>query len=456
MTISIDTARAHQEQRHREQRRTFPKWLNYVTPDYDWDAPHLRFIQTSLDLVTAGTVDRLMLFLPPRHGKSEMTTVRYPVWRLEREPDLSVIVGAYNKTLADTFSRRARRIAVGRIPIDAERNAAGEWLTEYGGSFRAAGVGSGVTGKGGNLIIIDDPIKSREEANSEAYRERVWNWYRDDIYTRREPDVAIILIMTRWHEDDLAGRILESEDADSWHVVMLPALAEDNDPLGRPIGAALWPSRFDVPELKRTASVLGEYSFTALYQQRPTALEGGLFKRNWFEIVPASPARAKRVRYWDTASTEGGGDFSAGCKMALGEDGTFYIEDVARGQWSYLQRRQMIHQCAALDGYDTAIYVEQEPGGSGKEAALEMIRSLAGFTARRDRVTGDKFTRAQPLAAQCEAQNVKLIRGDWNRAFIDELAMFPNGKNDDQVDAASGAFAKLSRPTLRSPKSTQG
>lgn len=276
---------------HRGQSKTpaLGAWLSAVTPAFHWNVPHLVHIQTQLERVTRGEIDRLMLFLPPRHGKSQLATVRYPVWRMECDPSLTVIVGAYNKLLATSFSRQARRIARERLALDDERTAADEWQTVAGGIYRAVGVGTGVTGKGARLIIVDDPTKSREEANSAAYRERVWDWYRDDLYTRLEPGGAIILIMTRWHEDDLAGRILESEDAPNWTVISLPALAEANDPLGRAEGAALWPARFDVTDLERIRTVLGTASFTALYQQRPTALEGGLFKREFFKIVDVVP-----------------------------------------------------------------------------------------------------------------------------------------------------------------------
>jgi predicted phage terminase large subunit-like protein len=434
----------------------FGAWLNDVTPAFTWDAAHLLYIRAQLDRVTRGDIDRLMLFVPPRHGKSELATVRYPVWRMECDPTLTVIVGAYNKLLADSFSRKARRIAHERFALDDERKAADEWQTEQGGVFRAAGVGTGVTGKGARLIVIDDPVKSREEANSPAYRERVWNWYRDDLYTRLEPGGAIILIMTRWHEDDLAGRILASEDGPNWTVVSLPALAEDDDPLGRAPGAALWPARFDEVDLERIRTVLGTQSFTALYQQRPTALEGGLFKRGWFDIVQAVPAQVRRVRYWDKAGTDSDGDYTAGALIAMDGDGLYYVADVVRGQWSALERERIIRQTAELDGRDVPIWVEQEPGSGGKESAQATIRALAGWTVRAERVTGDKLSRAQPFAAQCEARNVKLVRAPWNAAFLDELTMFPNGRHDDQVDASSGAFAKLARPPMRAAGSYQG
>ena len=239
----------------------FDAWLAQVTPSYSWDWPHLRYIRAALDEVTALRINRLMIFCPPQHGKSQMLTVRYPVWRLEREQHLRVIVAAYNQTRANEFSRDARRIATERFALHPERSAVEEWQTLLGGSFRAVGVGSGVTGRSGDLVVLDDPVKSREEAESQTYRERVYEWYRSDLFTRLQPQSSLILIMTRWHADDLAGRILASEEGPGWTVVNLPALAESNDPLGREVGAALCPQRYDEAALAERRTVLGSYAF---------------------------------------------------------------------------------------------------------------------------------------------------------------------------------------------------
>jgi len=423
----------------------FPAWLHTVSPELTWDWAHLLYVQRQLQRVTDGEINRLMIFMPPRHGKSELATVRYPVWRMERQPDLRVIVAAYNQTLAERFSRKSRRIASERMTLNSERSAAAEWETDKGNVYRAVGVGGGVTGQGGHLIVIDDPVKNREEANSETYRNKVWEWYTDDLYTRLEPDAAMILIMTRWHEDDLAGRILASDDAPNWTVVNLPAEAEAADLLGRDVGDALCPERYDLDALQRIRRVLGN-SYYALYQQRPVSPEGEMFKRQWFEIVPAAPASAMRVRYWDKAATQGDGDYTVGLLMARDTSGLFYVQNIVRGQYSALERERIIRQTAELDGRDVTIWIEQEPGSGGKESAESTVRMLAGFTARAERVMGDKATRAEPLAAQCEARNVKLVRGEWNSAYLNELTAFPQGKHDDQVDASSGAFAKLSLP----------
>jgi predicted phage terminase large subunit-like protein len=424
----------------------FPAWLPTITPSFRWDWQYLLHVQAQLDRVTSGEIDRLMLFLPPRHGKSEMTTVRYPVWRLKRDPTMRIIIGAYNQTLANKFSRKARKIAAGELLPSRERAAAEDWETVQGGGVRAVGVGGGITGQGGDLVIIDDPVKNREEANSQTYREKVWDWYTDDLYTRLEPGAAMILIMTRWHEDDLAGRILASEDASSWTVVSLPAVAVEGDPLGRPIGAALCPDRYDETKLDRIKTVLGEWSFAALYQQRPAPAEGGMFKRHWFEIVEALPADGRWSRWWDRAATSKGGDYSAGVLM-MASGGMYYVVDVQRGQWSSEQRNVVIRQTAAVDagrsGGQCVTWSEQEPGSSGLEVAQAFVKLLAGYASGYETSTGSKEVRAMPFAAQCEAGNVKLLRGPWNAAYLDEMTSFPFGTNDDQVDASSGAFSKL-------------
>jgi predicted phage terminase large subunit-like protein len=376
-----------------------------------------------------------------------MTTVRYTVYRLSLDPTLRVIIGAYNQTLAEKFSRDARRIAEDVLPLSRARASAGDWETLPGGGVRAVGVGAGVTGHGAGLLIIDDPVRSREDADSEVYRDRAWDWFRDDLYTRLEPRGAAVLIMTRWHMDDLAGRILAEMEGggEAWEVLSLPALAEENDPLGRTPGEALCPERYDVPDLQRIKGVLGSYSFSALYQGSPVPREGGMFKWAWFNpAVEARPAEVEaRVRYWDTAGTEGQGDYTAGVLMSRTKEGLFWIEDVTRGQWSPARRDAEIRATAEQDGEAVEVWLERETGVAGTERSQATVRALAGFTARFEPVTGDKVHRADPLAAQAEAGNVRMVRGAWNHAYLQELCGFPSGAHDDQVDASSGAFAKL-------------
>jgi predicted phage terminase large subunit-like protein len=429
-----------------ECRADFGVWLRQASPGWRWNWRHLVHIRRKLVEVTAGRVKRLALFVPPQHGKTEMVTVRYPVWRLERDPALRVALAGYNQRHSNRFSRKARRLAQGRhLPLSRERQAVEEWETTTGGGLRAVGVGSGITGNPVDLLVIDDPLKSREEAESEVYRERLKEWYTDDLYTRLQPAAAIVLIQTRWHADDLGGWILGGPDAGNWVVVNLPAEAEEDDPLGRRVGEPLCPQRFDAAELADRRRVLGA-GYYALYQQRPVPREGNLVKLDWLPLAGDSPRRAERVRYWDKAGTEGGGAYSCGVRMARDAAGVYHVEDVVRGQWSAGTRERVIRETAQADraacGY-VPVWVEQEPGSGGKESAEATVRNLAEFGAHAERVTGDKVTRFLPFAAQAEAGNVRVLQRPWAADYRNELITFPRGKYADQADATGGAFNKL-------------
>jgi predicted phage terminase large subunit-like protein len=356
-----------------------------------------------------------------------------------------------------TWGRKVRDLLVEHGPgyfgiaVRRDSTAANRWGIEgHAGGMDTAGVGGAITGKGAHLLIIDDPVKNAEEANSETYRKKAWEWYASTAYTRLEPDGALILIQTRWHADDLAGRVLANADetGERWDVVNLPAVADDDDPLGRAPGEALWPERFDADDLAQIRATQGGYFFEALYQQRPGPPDGAMFKLAWLTPpVDAAPAGCPSVRYWDKAGTAGGGAFTAGVRMTQSRDGIFYITDVVRGQWSAGEREKIIRHTAEQDGRSVAVWVEQEPGSGGKESAQNTVLNLAGWDVHAEPVTGDKETRARPMAAQAEAGNVRIVRDDdgkrWNRTLVDEMIAFPFGKYKDQVDAASGAFNKL-------------
>lgn len=469
----------------RQDMPSFGRWLNQVSPGWPWRYAHLRAVRRALRRVERGQTTRLMIFLHPRSFKSQMVTVRYPAYLVERDPLTRIIIGSYNQSLAESFSREAQRIAVERgVAMNPKRQAAEEWVTAAGGGVKAAGVGAGVTGKGGNYLLIDDPVKSYEEARSAAYRERVWNWWTHDMVTRLEPHPrdgapgAVILIMTRWHEDDLAGRILSGEGGDKWSVLRIPALAEtqaerddynrsigrppgEPDPLGREPGAAMNPERFDEAALAAMAAEQGVMSFMSLYQQRPSAPQGDMFRREWFEVVAAVPdGERTAVRYWDKAGSTGvHSAYSAGVLMVrTGDPPASYVAHLVMGKWPAAERERVIMQTAAADfaqyGYHVETVVEQEPGSGGKESAEGTVGRLsaAGYRAAADRPTGDKTLRAEPLAAQASLGKVKLVAGEWNRDYLDILAAFPGGAIKDAVDASSGAYARLTRSADKRPR----
>ena len=405
--------------------------------------------------VAAGRCRRLMVFMPPRHGKSVFISQYFPAWFLGSFPDKHVLLCSYEATFAANWGRKAREAfleasdaGLFRLKLKPEKQAASEWeIARHGGGMITAGVGGAITGRGGDVLILDDPVKNAEEAQSLTYRERSWDWYLSTFLTRAEPGASIVIIQTRWHHDDISGRILAGAqgNGERWEVISFPALAEEADPLGRALGEALWPARYPAPKLEAIKHQIGSYWWAALYQQRPSPREGGMFKRHWFEVVDALPANPQAwVRFWDKAATQGGGDWTVGVKMCRAS-GTYYVADVVRVQESSGAVKALIVNTAKRDGR-ILVAMEQEPGSSGKDVIAEYTKALAGYAFRGVPSTGSKEVRADPLASQAEGGNLKLLRGPWNQAFIEELCAFPTGENDDQVDAASGAFGCLANP----------
>lgn len=434
----------------------FPQWLPAVTPQWTWDWPHQLHLYKALENVTNGTCKRLMIFMPPRHTKTETVTVRYGAYRLEQNPKLNIILGCYNQKLANRFSRKALRIAKQRIALSTDRKSVEEWETVLGGGLRAVGVGGGITGFGGDLIMIDDPVKNREEAESETYRDKCWEWFNDDLYTRLEPGGAIVLTMTRWHDDDLAGRLLAemAEGGEHWDVVNLPAIAEADDPMGRKEGTALCPARYDEAKLLEIQRKLGSYSFAALYQQRPTPLEGALFKRDWFgadKFIDRAPDGLKWARGYDLAvSTKTSADYTASFRCAFTKEGDLIIDGGFRKKIEFPEQLRFVVK-RMVDEKNTMHGVEKALHGQALVQALRRIPAVRGIPLKDIRVDTDKFTRALGWANLAEAGKVYMVRAGWNNDFLDEVCRF-SGKgdaHDDQVDAVSLAVNMLAKRRSR-------
>lgn len=413
------------------------------------DVAHIKLIAEHLDAVERGEIDRLAIHMPPRHAKSETVTYRYPVYCLERDPSQNVLVTGYNERFARKFGRRNRNLAIDRGLIGNDKTASDEWETTAGGLLMTRGVGSPPTGTGFKRIIIDDPVRRRQDAESETLRDSMWDWYTDDLYSRLEPGGAIVLIMTLWHEDDLGARAVASEPG-RWTVLKLPALAEPCDILGREEGQALWPDRFTREDLIRIRDVMakndGERSFEALYQQNPTPREGDFFKVGKVNYIDAAdlPTMLRRCRAWDLAATKGGGDWSRGVLEGVDEQGRFYMIDLVGGQLSSDDRNALMRETAQKDGKDIHIRLPQDPGQAGKDQAQSMIRMFAGYSVSAQVVSGSKETRADAWSSQVNAGNFYMVRAPWNKSVIEEMRTFPNGKTDDIIDAGADSFTVVS------------
>lgn len=417
-------------------------------------APHHRLVAEHLEAVERGDIDRLVITMPPRHGKSELASVHFPAWFLGRNPDCRIIAASYASTLAYRFSRRARNLMAHPLwPFDV--TTAGDlanvqqWDIEgHRGGYYAAGVGGGIAGHGADVLLIDDPVKSAEEADSETYRESTWEWFTQDAVTRLEPAGRIVLIGTRWHEDDLIGRVLAS--GERWHHIDLPALSED--------GAALWPERFNTEALTRIKTQIGSRAFEALYQQRPSTPEGGTFKRHWWKSYRELPKLTRVEQFLDSAFKTGvGNDFSVIATWGDDGQGNLYVIDVWRDKVEYpdlMQIAQRQHARHAHLAPSVPLVIEDK--ASGQSAIQTLSRPLPledGTTLPRLPVVpfpipagASKESRAEGVSPMVEAGRVFLPQGaEWAGDFIEEHATFPTGAHDDQVDTTSMAIARLAR-----------
>ena len=423
-------------------------------------AVHHRLLLARLEELSRGEIDRLMVLMPPGSAKSTYASVIFPAWWFTQHPASSVIAASHTADLAEHFGRQVRNMIVEQASLVgyrlvADNRAAARWETTERGQYFATGVRGPITGRRADLAIIDDPIKSHADADSIDARDQLWTWYRSILLTRLRPKARIVLVMNRWHEDDLAGRLLAAQAAE-WTCLCLPALAEPGDPLGRALGAPLWPEWEDLADLTRKREGVGERDWAGMFQQRPNALQGSLFKTRAIRPVtpPLAPA-AIVVRAWDLAATAMDGrndpDWTVGLKLARDEAGRCTVLDVVRLRGSPREIEDAILRTAKADGLSVIVGLPQDPGQAGKTQVAYLTAALAGHRVISSRETGSKFLRANPVASQVEAGNLAVLTATWNHAFLRELAEFPSGRKDDQVDALSRAFAMVtdSKPPMR-------
>jgi predicted phage terminase large subunit-like protein len=378
--------------------------------------------------------------------------------------EYEIIGCSHTADLAETFSKKIQKIIADNSEIlgyDLASEAAGAWETTNNCSYKSAGVNGAVMGRRGDLGIVDDPTKSRKDAESVTYRMRTYDWYKADFLTRMKPNAPIIVISTRWHEQDLAGQLLEDESSD-WDVLSLPAIAgvpnaagewvagAEPDPLGRKPGELLWgdDAYGYAEDIRKKMTNAQPRDYWSIYQQSPRALTGGIFKTNLITTIDTLPAgRFQWCRAWDLGGTSAqpgrDPDATAGLLMAKDRENRIYICDIQHFKSDPEEVETTIRATASRDGVMVPISLPIDPGQAGKAQVLWLTRKLVGHKVHSSPETGDKGTRAGPFASQVNVGNVVLIRGEWNKAFIDEMQTFPNGKHDDMVDAASRAFNYL-------------
>lgn len=459
-----------------EAQEHFHAFRRYMHPDLKWDwwvqEISLALDQFYIDFI-AGKRPKLAIFSPPQHGKS-MTATDFMAWFAGKQPIKKQIFASYSDELGVRTNGDIQRMMASAayrnvfpellIGKPGARNliansdhiqyrpATGIIDPNHLGEFRNTTVDGPINGFAMHLGVIDDPVKSRKEAQSLTTRNKIWQWLTDDFFGRFDENAAMLIIMTRWHIDDPMGRLLDKWKGTPVRVLSYPAIAEEEETY-RSVGEALFPSHKSADFLLERKGLLTKASWEALYQQKPINVGGGMLPTDKLTVVPLFERKSivRSIRYWDKAATEGGdGAYSAGCLMHLMQDDTFVIEHVVRGHWPVSEREANITSLGVTDfaSYENKSYqlwVEQEPGSGGKESAeLTVARNLKlGIPTFADKVDNSKEVRAEPFAAAVQNDRVRLVAATWNYDFVDEAGVFPQGKYKDQIDAAAGAFMKL-------------
>lgn len=431
-------------------------FIPYIVPGYR-HAKHTRFIAKKLQEIeakhAAGIPSFTIFMLPPRHSKSYTITETFPAWFIGKDKSRRVIEVSYGADLARKFGLSNLQKIEGKageifdMQLDPRQNAAQNFkLKGHKGGMISAGIGGAITGEGADLLIIDDPIRNRQDANSPAYREKVYNEWKATLSTRLQPGASVIVILTRWHEDDLAGRLLE-EGARDWEIIKMPAIAQEDDILGREPGEALWSEAgFDSEWAKVTEKEKGPLDWASLYQQDPRPVTGALLKRSYWNFYTErqDPRTFDRIiQSWDcTFKDLESSDYVVG--QVWGKRGPdFYLLDQRREKMGIIATMQAIEQMTRKWSQATGIYIEDKANGT---AVIEMLkRKLSGLIPVQPE--GGKLVRAQAVLPLIAAGNVYLPAADlepWINDYVHELAAFPYGKHDDQTDATTQALNILS------------
>ena len=435
-------------------RKSYIDYCQYTHRGAWKEAKHLKLICTALDKVEAGEILRLMIYLPPRHGKSMTVTETFPSYFIGRKPERRVIETSYGDSLAQRFGKfnRQKVQEYGQelfgISISKEKASMTDWdIAGHRGGMISAGIGAGITGQGADLLLIDDPIKNKEEAESETYRNKVWDEWQNTLRTRLHPGAAVIIILTRWHEDDLAGRLLNPEygEVEDWTILSLPAIAEENDLLGRELGEPLWPEHgYDATWAEATKNAVGSMTWNALYQQRPAPAEGAMIKRHWWKYYTEIPGNLEYIlQSWDmTFKDSDGSDYVCGQVWGNAGANIYMLPDREYGRFDFPVTLEAFERLTSRNPEATTKLVEDKANGP---AVIAMLKNKIGGIIPIN-PKGSKIARASAISPLIEAGNVYLPSPSicpWINDFIEECASFPNGAHDDQVDAMTQALQRL-------------
>lgn len=461
---------ARHELRIRAARQSLSNFVLETTPGYQMGWVH-REICDELDGFLQDIADkkspRLIICMPPRSGKSEIVSRSFPAYAFGLHPDMQIIATSYSADLTQRFSRDVQRKIddpkYAEIFPETSLNSKNVKTTSFGsfirtaelfeivghrGAYRAAGVGGGITGMGADILCIDDPVKDRRDANSATIREALWDWYTSTAYTRLSPGGGVIVMCTRWHMDDLVGRLLDraaSGEGEQWRVINYPAIAEHDEP-HRKAGEALHPERYDLNALLRIQKQVGSRDWAALYQQHPVPDGGGLFKSDWIQHWDKLPERFDAaVISWDMTFKESAtSDFVVGQVWGR-KDGAFYLVDQFRGRWDFVKSLEQFVAAARKYPRITRKLIEDKANGPAIISALK--RKVTGIIPITPKES--KEARANAVTTLWEARNVYLPPPDrypWvAQDFIPELLAFPSGAHDDGVDAMTQALNDLNR-----------
>lgn len=425
-------------------RKSLIAFARLTHPNYQpsW---HHKLLASKLERVAQGDCRRLIIAMPPRHGKTELASLRFAPWFLGLNPTKNIIQATYAAEFAEENGRKSRAIVASNIyeqifsvKLARDSKAVSRWQTDKGGSYYAVGVGGPLTGRGANVLLIDDPHKNRQEAESSVMRERVWDWFASTAYTRLEDNGAVIVIMTRWHEDDLVGRLLRGDEV--WEIVSMPAIAEADDEY-RVIGEPLWEEKYNREALANIRNTIGSREWTSLYQQRPAAAEGEIFKREWWKYYPEFPYQFNYIlQSWDTAFKTGAENDYSVCTTWGVIDSGYYLIDCWKKRVEFPELKRTVLQLA--DQYrPNSIVIEDKASG---QSLIQELQRETRLPIKPIKVDRDKVARAYAVTPTIESGNVYLPASKpWVRDFIDVLAAFPNGVFDDDVDSTTQALSEL-------------